>query len=107
MVNQGMLLKMPRCCSSSSSSSDRRRCEKASLEKGAKKRKASIVVWSAHPQVEAGPIVEDTLPPTVAGPSNVNSTHLGDKCNHLSALVSGLLNKLNQRQMSGGTTLLT
>lgn len=73
--------------------------EKASPDKDANKKKDGPVACSAHPRVETVSMLEGILPQQVAGPSNVNSTpectSMDDKSNHLSALVSGLLNKLD------------
>ena len=92
-----------RSSASSSSSSDRKRREMAPPDKDAKKRKDGPVVCSAQPRGvagAAGPTEDGAVVSPVAGPSHVPGTSdcssLSDKYDHLSALVSGLIDKLDK-----------
>lgn len=90
--------------SSASSSSDRKRREKAPPDVDSKKRKDDPAAYGVSPRgesVAAAQAVEDAmLVPPVPGPSSAHDTShhsfSDDKYDRLSALVSGLLEKLNK-----------
>ncbi|MPC73661.1 hypothetical protein E2C01_067997 [Portunus trituberculatus] len=94
----------PRCFSSSSfSSSDRKRREMSPPDKDVKKRKDGPEACSAHPRgaaVAAEPTVDVVVAPLVAGPSHVpgpfDCSSMANKYDRLSALVGGLIDKLEK-----------
>lgn len=94
----------PRCFSPpSSASSDGKRRERPPHVKIAKKRKDDPVACSAHSRgtaEAAGPTEEVAVAPPVAGPSHVPdpsaSSAMADKYDKLSALVGGLIDRLEK-----------
>ncbi|MPC93046.1 hypothetical protein E2C01_088162 [Portunus trituberculatus] len=89
--------------SSSSSSSDKKKREMAPPYKDIKKRKDGPEACSAHSRGAAGaaePTADVTVAPPVAGPSHVpnssDCSSIADKYDRLSALVGGLIDKLEK-----------